>query len=157
MRAGVPGFWVGLGLSVMLAACAHSPPVPVDVPVAGQSATDGRVTFTGGAVAAGIGFQWGSGTLTYRGGQYPFRVRGMSVVDVGVARVSGTGTVRNLRSLSDFNGNYVAVATGATLAGGAGVSAMRNQNGVRIEGISTSQGARLTLAPAGVNITLSGQ
>jgi hypothetical protein len=32
---------------------------------------------------------------------------------------------------------------------------LRNQNGVTIDGIASSQGARLTLAPSGVNITLS--
>jgi hypothetical protein len=108
--------------------------------------------FYWGAVAAGIGFQWGSGTLTYRGAQYPFSVRG-----VGVSRISATGTVRNLRNLADFSGNYVSATAGATVAGGAAVSALRNQNGVVIEGISTSQGARLTAAPGGVNITLTEQ
>jgi hypothetical protein len=122
-----------------------------------QSTTEGTVTFTGGAVAAGIGFQWGSGTLTFRGAQYPFRVRGLSVIDVGVSRISATGTVRNLRNVADFTGNYVSATAGATVAGGAAVSALRNQNGVVIEGISTSQGVRLTAAPGGVNITLTGQ
>jgi hypothetical protein len=60
-----------------------------------------------------------------------------------------------LRKLSDFNGNYVAATAGVTVAGGGSVTALRNQNGVTIEGISTSQGARLTLAPSGVNITLN--
>ncbi|MBV8615319.1 MAG: hypothetical protein JOY66_16355, partial [Acetobacteraceae bacterium] len=61
-----------------------------------------------------------------------------------------------LRNLADFSGNYVSASAGATLAGGAAASILRNQNGVTIEGISTSQGARLTLAPGGVHITLSG-
>ncbi len=114
------------------------------------------VTFTGGAVAAGIGFQWGSGVLTFRGEQYPFRVSGLSIVDVGVTRMSGSGTVRNLRTVSDFAGNYVSVQAGATLAGGGSIGSMRNQNGVVIDGITTAQGARVTLAPAGVNISLTG-
>jgi hypothetical protein len=122
-----------------------------------QSTTEGTIAFTGGAVAAGIGFQWGSGTLTFRGAQYPFRVRGLSVIDVGVSRISATGTVRNLRNVADFSGNYVSATAGATVAGGAAASALRNQNGVTIEGISTSQGVRLTVAPGGVNITLNEQ
>ena len=128
---------------------------PTASPIMDQAATTGTVTFTGGAFALGVGFQWGSGVLTYRGVQYPFRVRGLSVVDVGVTRVSATGTVRNLHNVADFSGNYVSASAGATLAGGASVSALRNQNGVTIEGISTSQGVRLTLAPGGVNITLN--
>jgi hypothetical protein len=118
--------------------------------------TEGAVTFSGGAVAVGIGFQWGSGTLTYQGKQYPFKLSGLSVVDVGATRMTGTGTVRNLRNVADFSGNYVALAAGATVAGGGSVTTLRNQNGVVIDGISTAQGARLTLAPSGVNITLSG-
>jgi hypothetical protein len=119
--------------------------------------TDGTVTFTGGAVAVGIGYQWGNGTLTFQGRQYPFRMTGLSVVDVGAARVTGTGTVRNLHNVADFSGNYVAGTAGAALAGGGSVTAMQNQNGVVIDGIATAQGARITLAPSGVNITLSGQ
>ena len=141
-----------------LAGCAQpaAPPPPPSTS-AGQNATTGTVTFTGGAVALGVGVQWGSGTLTYRGRQYPFRISGLSVVDVGVTRMSATGTVRNLRNLADFNGNYGAATAGAARGGGAGVSTLKNQNGVTIEGISTAQGVRLTLAPGGVNITLSGQ
>ena len=41
--------------------------------------------------------------------------------------------MHTLRSLADFNGNYVSIAAGATLAGGGSVSALRNQNGVVID------------------------
>ena len=58
--------------------------------------------------------------------------------------------------MADFSGNYVSATAGATVAGGASASILRNQNGVTIEGISTSQGLRLTLAPGGLNITLTG-
>jgi hypothetical protein len=122
-----------------------------------QASTEGTVQFTGGAVAAGIGFQWGSGTLTFRGQQYPFRIRGLSVVDVGVTSVSASGTVRNLRNVADFAGNYVAITAGATVAGGASATAMQNQNGVVIDKVATSAGLRLTLAPGGVTITLTNQ
>jgi hypothetical protein len=84
-------------------------------------------------------------------------MQGLSVVDIGVTRVTGTGTVRNLRNVADFSGNYVSISAGATVAGGGSVSTLRNQNGVVIDGISTSQGVRLTLAPGGVNFTLVAQ
>ena len=138
---------------LMLASCA-APPAATSSAVEGGSST-GTVTFTGGAVAVGIGFQWGSGVLTYNGADYPFRVSGISVIDVGVSRVTGTGRVSGLRRLSDFSGNYIAATAGATLAGGVSGTVLRNQNGVTIDGISTSQGARVTLAPQGVNVTLT--
>jgi hypothetical protein len=138
-----------------LAGCGSSssqqPTAPATV---ANPATEGTVTFSGGAVAIGVGYQWANGTLTYQGRQYPFRMTGLSVVDVGVARVTGTGTVRNLRSVADFSGNFVAGTAGAAVGGGASVTALRNQNGVVIDSIATSQGARITLAPQGVNITL---
>ena len=144
--------------AAVLSGCApQQAPPPGPAAMADQGPTEGTISFTGGAVALGIGFQWGNGVLTYRGMQYPFRVSGLSVVDVGATRVSATGRVRNLRNLAEFSGNYVAASAGATLAGGAAVTILRNQNGVVIEGISTSQGARLTLAPGGVNITLTSQ
>jgi hypothetical protein len=138
-------------LSVM-----SSVPVPPPQAAAGLGPTDGTVSFTGGAVAIGVGFQWGSGTLTFQGRQYPFRVSGLSVVDVGVTQATGSGTVRNLRNLADFSGNYVSIAAGVTVAGGGSVASLRNQNGVVIDKVTTDQGVRLTLAPGGVNITLSG-
>jgi hypothetical protein len=32
------------------------------------------------------------------------------VVDVGVTRVTGSGSVHNLRNIADFSGNYVSIA-----------------------------------------------
>ena len=137
-----------------LASCAPKPPPPS---AANLGATEGTVTFSGGAVAIGIGFRWGSGTLTFQGQQYPFRVNGLTVVDVGASRITGSGTVRNLHNVADFSGNYVAISAGVTVAGGGSVGSLRNQNGVVIDGVTTAQGVRLTLAPGGVSITLTGQ
>lgn len=138
-----------------LVSCTSNPPPPATIAASGSN--EGTVTFSGGAVAIGVGFQWGSGTLTYHGQQYPFRLDGLSVVDVGVTRVSGSGTVHNLYKVADFSGNYIAASAGAALAGGGSVGTLRNQNGVVIDGVTTAQGVRLTLAPGGVHITLSGQ
>jgi hypothetical protein len=137
-----------------LANCTSNPPPPPAT--AGLGPTEGTISFTGGAVAIGVGFQWGSGTLTFQGQQYPFRLSGLSVVDVGVTRVTGSGTVHNLRNIADFSGNYVSISAGVTVAGGGSVGSLRNQNGVVIDGVTTAQGVRLTLAPGGVSITLSG-
>jgi hypothetical protein len=62
--------------------------------------------------------------------------------------------VFNLKKLEDFNGNYVAVGAGLTVAGGGSVAAMKNQNGVTINVKSTSQGAKVTLGGGGVDIQI---
>ena len=68
------------------------------------------ITFSGGSVAAGVGYTWGNGVLNFEGKRYPFKVDGLGVVDLGVARIEGAGEVYNLGKLADFSGNYVATA-----------------------------------------------
>ena len=108
-----------------------------------------------GSVAAGIGFSWGSGTLTYQGRKYPVKVQGLSVGEVGITRATAKGTVVELKKLEDFSGNYTAAGAGATAAGGAAAMIMKNQNGVVIELTSTTQGASLKVAASGIRLTLS--
>ena len=62
--------------------------------------------------------------------------------------------VRNLKQLADFDGNYVAGGAEGTVGGGAGVSIMKNQNGVVIELKSTTQGASLKLAAEGLKLSI---
>ena len=107
-----------------------------------------------GSVAAGIGFSWGSGTLTYQGKTYPVSVEGLSVGSVGIASATASGKVYGLKSLNDFNGNYTAVSAGLTAAGGGSVAVLRNQNGVAIELVSTTQGVKVTLATSGVKLQI---
>lgn len=115
---------------------------------------DGTIQFSGGSVAIGIGFSWGSGTLTYKGKTYPISVEGFSAGAVGATSVTASGNVYNLKKLEDFNGNYTGVGAGATVAGGGAAVAMRNQNGVVIEALSTTQGVKFALAAGGAKITL---
>jgi hypothetical protein len=89
---------------------------------------------------------WGDGKLTFQGKDHIFNVNGLSVIDLGVSKVTANGEVFNLKKLSDFNGNYVAGTAGATVGGGAGAVIMKNQNGVVLKLTSTSQGVQLTLA-----------
>jgi hypothetical protein len=115
---------------------------------------DASLTLTEGSVAVGLGFSWGKGTLAYQGKNYPVKVQGLSVGEVGVTRATGVGAVYNLKKIDDFDGNYVAAGAEATVAGGAGVTAMKNQNGVVIELKSTTQGANLKLAAEGLKLSV---
>ena len=119
-----------------------------------ENEPSGTVEFTGGAVALGIGFTWGNGTLTYEGETYPFSVSGLTVADVGASSITASGNVYNLNRLEDFNGNYAEAGAGVTIAGGGSIATMRNQNGVVIDLTSTSQGLRVTLGAGGVDISL---
>lgn len=119
-----------------------------------DAAANGTLTFSGGSVAAGIGYTWGHGVLTYNNQEYPFTVEGLSAVDVGAANIEGSGEVYNLKTPAAFSGNYVSAGAGATLAGGGSVAALENQNGVIIHFHSTTEGLKLNLSPSGVAVRL---
>jgi hypothetical protein len=121
---------------------------------AAQAPPDGALSLSGGAVGAGVGFVWGSGQFEYQGQAYPVKVTGLSVIDVGVAKINASGSVYNLKRIEDFNGTYTAFAAGATIAGGGGGAYLRNQNGVVIKLNSTSAGLRFNLSANGVQLKL---
>ena len=115
---------------------------------------DATLKLSAGSVAAGVGFSWGEGTLTYQGKTYPVEVSGLSVGDVGASKVEATGEVFHLKKLADFDGNYTAAAAGATVGGGASTAIMKNQNGVTVQMTSTNQGLKFAIAAAGVNLKI---
>ncbi len=113
------------------------------------------IKFDAGSVAAGIGYSWGSGTLTYKGKKYPFKVDGLAVGDVGVTKVDAIGEVYDLKNLEDFNGTYTATTAEATVGGGAGIARMKNQNGVTLIVKARTQGINFKLALSGVKFELT--
>ena len=115
---------------------------------------DATVKFSGGSVAAGIGYVWGKGDLAYHGKKYAFELSGLSIVDIGVAHIVANGAVYNLKDVSEFSGNYTAVTVGVTIAGGGSAAVLRNERGVVIKLISTTRGLRFNLSANGVGIKL---
>ena len=122
--------------------------------LAQEKKPSGTLRLSEGSVAVGVGFSWGSGVLTDEGKEYPFSVQGLSVADVGVSRAEATGVVSNLTKLADFEGNYTAITAGAAVGGGAGASTMRNQNGVVIDLLGTTEGVKFNLSVDGMRLTL---
>lgn len=120
----------------------------------GAKKPDGTVKLSEGTVAVGIGWTWGKGVLTYQGKTYPFKVEGVSVLEVGVTKAEATGDVFNLKKLDDFNGVYGAAGAEATGVKGAGVTALRNKAGVVLELKSVTKGANLKLALEGLKLAL---
>lgn len=124
----------------------------------GMAAADdtpsGTVTIESKSVALGIGVSWGDGKLSYQGKTHAFSVKGLSVVDVGVSKVSARGKVFNLKKLEDFAGRFAAAQAGVAIGGGMSVVALRNQNGVVLELTSTQTGVKFTLAGEGIEVKL---
>jgi hypothetical protein len=111
-----------------------------------HSGPDATLRLSGGSFAAGIGFSWGSGTLTYKGKDYPVKVKGLSVGKVGITSSSAYGEIFNLKHLQDFNGHYnvgAAGTRGVTLGGGKSGTIMTNQAGVLVRVSSTQKGVNV--------------
>jgi hypothetical protein len=90
-----------------------------------------RVKFVKAGLMLGAG--GGSGVLTYRGRDYPFRVSGLSLgVTAGgsVSRLEGWAS--GIKQVSDFAGTYSSVGAGGALVGGAGGVRIGNEKGVVI-------------------------
>ena len=115
---------------------------------------DATVTIEANSVALGFGVNWGYGTLNYKGKTYRFKVNGLSVVDLGISKISAVGEVYGLDHLSDFAGTYNAASVGIDIGGGAGASVMENQNDVIIKMRSKKAGVQFTLAAGGLRIKI---
>jgi hypothetical protein len=122
-----------------------------------ESKPDATLRMSGGGFALGIGVNWGSGTLTYRGKDYPVKVKGLSVGRVGMTSSSGYGEVFNLKHLQDFNGHYNvggAGTRGVTLGAGKTGTIMSNQAGVIVRISSTQNGVAVNATGGGVDMQL---
>ena len=115
---------------------------------------DATLKLSEGQVAVGIGWSWGKGVLTYKGKEYPFKVEGLSVGDVGITKAEAEGKVYNLKKIEDFGGKYLSGSAQATLALGAGATAMQNDKGVVLHLFPKTKGVNLKLAGEGVKFTL---
>ena len=114
----------------------------------------GTVSIESRSVALGVGVSWGDGKLHYKGKTHTFSIKGLSVVDLGVSKVTATGKVFHLNKLEDFSGNFAAAQAGAAVGGGMSAVALKNQNGVVMELTSTQTGVKLTLAGEGLEVKL---
>ena len=121
---------------------------------ANDRGVDATIKISTGSVALGLGWSWGKGTLTYKGKEYPLKVKGLSIGKVGISGATASGEVHNLKNLKDFDGNYTAAGAGITVAGGRSAVDMTNQNGVRVRVISTNRGVDVTLGGGGVDLRI---
>ena len=119
-----------------------------------EDVPDATLKLSGGSVAAGIGYTWGGGTLTYEGKTYEVEVSGLSVADVGATKIEANGSVFHLKNLEDFDGNYTAATTAMTIAGGGSATVMENQNGVIVKIVATTQGLKFAFAASGVSMKI---
>ena len=138
--------WVGMVIAALV--CVSG------VAMAADEKPSGTVSMESKSVAIGVGVSWGDGKLQYKGKTHTFSVKGLSVIDLGVSKVSARGKVYHLNKVEDFSGTYAAAQAGAAVGGGMSVVALKNENGVVMELSSTQTGVKLTLAGEGIEIKL---
>ena len=116
---------------------------------------DGRIKIDDTQVSFIVGGSWGKGVLSYKGVDYEFKIKGLKVGAIGVAKVSAVGNVYNMSDLAKFSGTYVAGQAGIALAGGVGGTVLENQNKVYIRLSSKQKGVALNIGIDGLTIELT--
>ena len=96
----------------------------------------------------------GKGELKFNNRVYNFEIGGVGAGGVGVAKMSASGEVHNLKDIADFPGKYFHVKASGTIAVGAGGIAMENEKDVVIKLVSKNKGVQLSIGPKGIDITM---
>jgi hypothetical protein len=111
----------------VLALLALVPTTPSFAQVSGQVRV--KIVKAGLLMGGGVG----TGVLTYRGRNHPFRVAGLSLgVTAGASFGRLEGRASGIREVGDFAGTYSSVGGGAALIGGINGVQLRNDKGVTI-------------------------
>jgi hypothetical protein len=135
-----------LQLTPLYAAADETPAAKDDSP------PDATLQLKGGTFALGVGLVWAKGTLTYQGADHNFIVSGVSIGALGGAKITASGPVSHMASLSDFEGSYVAWGVGATVGSGGSIVYMKNEHGVLIKLTSHASGLRFHVSGNGVKV-----
>ena len=113
--------WVGL-ITLLAVALPQAPALA-------QASGPVRIKIVKAGLIVGAGA--GSGVLTYRGRNYPFRVTGVSLGITAGASISRLdGWASGIREIGDFAGTYSSVGGGGALIGGLSGVHLRNDKGV---------------------------
>jgi hypothetical protein len=125
---------------LLIASCASMTQAPSTPPSATVSIREWSAAYYAQA-------ETGKGTLYYQG-RHHFTISGGGIGGSGAQKVSATGKVYNLNSLSAFSGTYHGISRGLTLIEGKMHAKLTNQNGVTMylagqtEGLASSLGAQ---------------
>jgi hypothetical protein len=144
-----------LAAALLLASAVAQADPGAPAPTETVGTPDATITISGGVIAAGIGYEWARGTLTYQGQTVPFWIQGISVMDVGAAKISGVGEVFNLTSLAQFEGDYTGSTFGSSVSHGTSIALLKNKSGVTIRARSSISGVRLNFSGNGMRIRFS--
>ncbi len=118
-------------------------------------AQDATISMNVTSVGFVLGASGGNGVLSYEEKNYPISVGGLSVgFTVGISNAQLSGTVYNLKNLSDIEGTYGGVGAGLAVVGGGSAATLENNKGVKLELSGKEVGLVASIAAGGVTINL---
>jgi hypothetical protein len=124
--------------------------------VAPAEAATGQVALHIASAGFIFGITGGSGTLTFRGQQFPLSIGGIRAgALIGVSAADLVGTASNLHAPGDIAGIYSAVGAGLSVAGGKTAAQLTNANGVVLRLRGRQIGFSFSIDLAGMSISLS--
>src|SRR5882724_9171553 len=95
----------------------------------------------------------GGGTLKIGGKSYDFTIGGLGIGGFGISKITGTGTVYNLKDRSDFAGTYGQARYGVAIGSKCtGELWLQNTRGVVLQLKADRQGLALSLGADAVRI-----
>ena len=102
-----------------------------------------------------VGVSGGSGTLTFKGKEYPISIGGVSLgATIGASKAEFVGDVFNLSAAGDIAGIYSGAKAGIAVAGGRKVAELKNSKGVVLKVSGKQMGLEVTLDLSGMEISL---
>lgn len=134
--------------ALLIAGCASMTQAPSTPPSATVRIQEWSAAYYGSAAS-------GKGTLYFMGQQYPFGISALGAGGMGAQKVSATGKVYNLNSVSDFAGTYTGISQGLTLIEGKMHAKLTNQNGVVLYIAGDTEGLASSIGAQAFQVTLS--
>lgn len=115
----------------------------------------GSIELEAWSLAAGFGWQWGSGVLRLNDGTlHPFTIHGLDALAIGLSHFAARGYVYDLDDLADFPGFYGGGEIGIGAIESASAITLQNNKGVTISLETDGRGYRLQLGPKAMTIKL---
>jgi len=124
--------------------------------VAPAEAATGTVAMHIASAGFIFGVTGGSGTLTFRGRQFPLSIGGIRAgALIGISAADLVGTASHLHSPGDIAGIYSAIGAGLAVAGGRTAAQLVNANGVVLRLRGRQVGFSFSIDLAGMSISLA--
>jgi len=134
---------------ILLATCAA-----MLMPMLASAAEQPTIEINMTSIGIGIGASGGSGVLNYKGHKIPFKVRGISVGELGIGKVKASGKVANLVFLEKFDGCFSTTKLEGAVIVGASMMNLENESGVSIGLTSKQKGLKVSAAIGCTTMTL---